>query len=490
MNEDSLAGELLRLLEVGRKISAERRKKILAALSALQAVLAEEPTDEAAREKAFADAEALLEAELSFSDREQKVREALRLKFNPNGQKGIYTWMVDCYDSYAIASVEWNAYGADGAYLSSTAKTYKVSYSLLDGVITLGEPVEVKKVITYEPVGQQSEAAGDTEIAGDVVPLVEAKAVGKDGIAKVKVISPGQGTSGYYPPETLAKATAKFAGAQCYWDHPTATEEAARPERSLRDLAGKIVGTPVWEANGPTGPGIYADVQVFKPYQEAVQEMAPHIGMSIRALGKAKAGEVNGQKTRIVEGIETVKSVDFVTLPGRGGEILQLFEAARGGRANTSQEVSLVDEKEAQALREAKAAAEAENATLKLENARLKEASLLREAKDIVTETLAKVEMPDLTRARLTETLATKPVLKDGALDREAFVATIQEAAKAELEYLAKATGSGKITGMGSTGAGAGEPDKKRLVEAYKQTFLRQGETPERAAQLAEIAAR
>jgi len=481
----------LSLIEVGKRLSSASKEKIKAAMEALKALMDAAEGDATAATEA---ARTLLEAAgLSFSERERLIRDAIRARFGGSGDNAPWVWCHDVYDDYAIYTVEPRDGSGD-----LESKTYRVGYSLLDGVVNLGEPTEVRKVVTYEPVTQQESAHLEVELTGDLVPLVEAKAVGKDGLTKVKIISPGVGTSGYYGADLLSREAAKFAGAQCYWDHPTVTEEADRPERSLRDLAGKVVGTPTWNGNGPKGPGVYADVQVFKPYQEAVQELAPHIGLSMRGLGKAKMGEIDGRKMPVIESIEKVKSVDFVTMAGRGGEVLQLFEAARGGRANITKEVHTVDEKEAQALREAAAAKDAEitrlqeaTATLEATNKRLQEALLLREARDVVVAELAKVEMPELTRQRLTETLAARPVLKDGALDKEAYCRTIDEAAKAELQYIASVTGAGQVRGLGSAGGqgGAADAGAAALQESFKALYRAQGMSEEVAARMAASAA-
>lgn len=457
----------MNLTEIGKTISAASEAKIKAAIDALQALLGNGTTEESAQ--AVEALRMLQEAEMSHDETRQALHTALRAL--TTSDKHFY-YVRDVYDGWFV----YEDQPSDG----QPARLYKRSYAMVDGAVTLGDPTEVYVVTTYQPVGTTQESA-DLEIVGDLVPLVEAKAIGKDGTAKVKIIGPGQGSSGFYSPELLQKEAAKFANVHCYWDHPTPTQEAERPERSLRDLAGKVVGTPTYNPNGPAGAGVYADVQVFKPYQEAVQELAPHIGMSIRALGTAKMGEVGGQKTRVIQSIETAKSVDFVTVAGAQGQVLQLFEAARGGQANTNQEVAHVNEQEAQALREAQAKLEADNA-------RLREALLLREARDFVAGELVKVEMPELTRTRLTETLSAKPAIKDGAIDQVAYKMAIDEAVKSELAYIGQVTGAGAIRGMGASETPS-DADHQRVVWAFKESFLREGKSPEEAQALAERAA-
>jgi hypothetical protein len=470
-----MSGRLAHLLEVGRKISADRRKKLAAALSALQAVLAEEEggqAQESQRDQVLAEARELLEADFSHNQREQLLRAAIKAKVAV-GEKHAYVWMRDVYDTWCV--YEHNAdYG-------ESVQLYKVSYVVDDqGTVTLGEPTAVIAQTVYTPVTPTQQESGEVELVGDLVPLVE-KAIRKDGTVPIKVIAPGWGSSGYYSADTLKRDGPKAftKGLHMHVDHPTAAEEAQRPERSVNTIGAVLSTDARWEESGPAGPGLYAEAKPLGDFAQKLPELAPHIGVSIRALGKATTGEAEGKKGPIIESIVAAKSVDFVTVAGAGGKVLELFEAAR---SRPREEVREVTEEEARQLREA-------NAAQSTELARLREILVLREARDYVVEVLAQREMPELTRARLVEQLAAKPVVKDGALDREAFKTAIEEAAKSELEYLAKISGQGQIRGMGSA-APAGEGDRKGLVESWRETFLRQGETPEQAQRLAELAAR
>ena len=168
------------------------------------------------------------------------------------------------------------------------------------------------------------------EITGDFHKLTE-KALRRDGTAPIKLIAPGWGSSGYYPAEVLERdgPTLFRAGTKMYWDHPTVSEEMERPEGSLRNLAAVLISDARWDGQGVEGPGLYADAKIFEGYQSAVNEMAPHIGVSIRASGRATQGEAEGRRGPIIQALTAAASVDFVTEPGAGGRILQLFEAAR-----------------------------------------------------------------------------------------------------------------------------------------------------------------
>jgi len=172
------------------------------------------------------------------------------------------------------------------------------------------------------------------DLDGDLVDLVETSAVRSDGTVQVKLISPGWGTKGYYSSELLESdgPSAFPAGTQMFFDHPDDIESRIRPERSLRDLAGALATPARFDPSGPTGAGLYAEAKVFSHYQPLLEEMAPHIGVSIRALGTGQPGEAEGRRGLIVESIDEAVSVDYVTKAGRGGQVLPLLESARRHR--------------------------------------------------------------------------------------------------------------------------------------------------------------
>jgi len=286
-------------------------------------------------------------------------------------------------------------------------------------------------------VGMQASESG--ELTSEAVPLTEAASGGN---IPIKIIKPGWGSSGYYSAEVLKRDGPKAfkAGLHMYVDHPTPQEEAARPERSLKDLAAVLASDAQWMENGKAGPGLYATAKVFGDHAEAITERGKSIGVSIRALGLAKTGEAEGRKGAIIEAITQGRSVDFVTLPGAGGAVLtESRTVIQPPVQEVSEAKNTMTEQEQKELSEAKA-----------ETARLREALLLREAADFVNTSLATAKLPDLTKARLAESLSKSPITKDGVLDKDGFKKAIDEAVKAEAEYLAK-LGNGRIVGMGGS---------------------------------------
>lgn len=340
------------------------------------------------------------------------------------------------------------------------------------------------QLYTRKPWQNPEEApmAESGEFASMFVPLLE-KAVRRDGTIPVKIIEPGWGTTGYYPAEVLERDGPKVfkAGTQMFWNHATPTEEMERPEGDLNDLAAVLTADARWDANGPAGAGLYADAKVFEAFQKPVDELAPHIGVSIRAHGQMKQGEAEGRRGPVVQSISTARSVDFVTKPGAGGQIVAMFEAARVGRKTSKVKREVQSEgmegEMSEEMKKELQEAQGRMAKIEQENARLREALLLREASEFVGFELGKSTLPDVTKGRLVVSLAANPPVKDGQLDREAFAARIEEAVKAEIEYLAKAAGygSGRIAGMGGGQATGQQVDEAAMAKRLSEGFAALG---------------
>lgn len=149
------------------------------------------------------------------------------------------------------------------------------------------------------------------------------------------------GSSGYYGREVLeAAARTKVFGQGCqvFLDHPGATEEYDRPERSVRDLAGKLAGDAVFESDG-----LYADIEVYPASAAVIEGMAEDIGMSIRAFAEVEPGEADGRHGQIIKAIERALSVDFVTKAGAGGKVVAILESARAVEATANDTRAALD---------------------------------------------------------------------------------------------------------------------------------------------------
>jgi hypothetical protein len=128
-----------------------------------------------------------------------------------------------------------------------------------------------------------------------------------------------QGSSGYYSEAMLRRDGPRVfvEGLPSYLDHPTATERAERPERSVRDLAGHLVSTARYESDG-----LYADIEVYPHVAPMVESMSRRIGVSIRAYGEAEESNRPGVRGPVITSLTGAESVDFVTAAGAGGRIV------------------------------------------------------------------------------------------------------------------------------------------------------------------------
>lgn len=329
----------------------------------------------------------------------------------------------------------------------------------------------------------------------DEIPLAEAS-VGNDGSGAIKIIAPGWGSSGYYSAEVLRRDGPKIfpAGTHMYLDHPSRAEERDRPERSIKDLAAVTTETPWYDPSGPKGEGLYTHVNVLSNHRGMIEELAPHIGVSIRGAGVGGTGTVEGRKGRVFERLTRGDSIDFVTHAGAGGAVLSeaatpivgtplledervvdnqadslveepLLESKEEIMDDQNTTVAAVEEKVAAPAPAAKSAENVDVVAVYEDVARLREAQvilqaelakergyrLVRDAEDTVTRELNATKLPAPVKNRLQSSLSGNPPLRsDGSLDTEAFVETIRETAKKEAEYIASILGSSPVRGMSS----------------------------------------
>lgn len=178
---------------------------------------------------------------------------------------------------------------------------------------------------------------------GILVRLREAAGDAKPGGVEVVLITAGPGNQrdkNFYPAEALQRSAHVFEGVKCFLDHPTASEEQDRPERSVRDQCGWFSNVRLSEADSgaivarlnymttaagkEAGELVESELAYQKQYPSADKVL---IGFSINAEGPSHREERNDGTWNVVDGIENVMSVDLVTFPARGGKVLGLREA-------------------------------------------------------------------------------------------------------------------------------------------------------------------
>jgi hypothetical protein len=277
----------------------------------------------------------------------------------------------------------------------------------------------------------------------------------RNGRALIRIITPGWGSSGYYPAEVLRRDGPNVfrAGTQLYLNHPTRTEEAERPERDIRDLAGKLASDAIWMDDG-----LYADVEYYNNHRPLIAAIGEDLDVSIRADGTYRTGEAEGRKGRIIEQLVRAESIDFVTRAGAGGKVARLMESrqdkptekVRRGKVKP-EEIARQEER----IAHLEEAIEAHvNVRTELEGALKAErqARLLTEARHYIQERLDS-KLPQRTVARLSRELERNiPYTEDGmAIDYTEFSKHIKEASDVAWVELAEAAPSGIIRGMGTS---------------------------------------
>lgn len=383
-----------------------------------------------------------------------------------------YPYICDLYDGYVVYSY--------------SGELYQCEYTIEDDVVTLGDFVTVK--VSYVPTTESTTTNESIiEIKGDLIKLEE-KAVRDDDTVEICLITPGWGSSGYYSEQMLKKDGPKIfkKGLHMYMNHPTEEEDRHRPERDVRDLAGALQEDAVWKDNGFAGKGVYSSAKVFPNYKDFIDAAASHIGVSIRAGGTAVEGEAEGRHGLLVNSLQEGYSVDYVTMAGRGGQVLALYESNKKRISQLSETKSTAQNKDntvvdisQEELDRLKSAAEkADTLETRLNDSnsvvlKMREALILSEAKTLISDTLAIIEMPAVVREKVKTTVLRNVPVVDGELAKDKLIERAKEEAATELKYIESVTGSvtgGKVIGMSvpqSKELNAEEVDTE-LTDAWK----------------------
>jgi len=279
--------------------------------------------------------------------------------------------------------------------------------------------------------------------------LIEAEGEPTGSLVAVTIITPGKGSSGEYPPETikkLAESPIWDTPVHMYMNHATGAERNSRPEGDIRELAGVIDGRPVIDDSG----ALVGRAKIFPEYRDFIRERAPYIGVSINASGIMAPG-----KDRVIKEITQVDSVDFVTKPGRGGKITAVLESSRevDGMANIVeadgvpvakpapapvQDAPKAESPEVAELKKQVEELKAERDELKAKVEELQADSAKKDAEAVVAEAFRNVDAP-MTRKMLVESAA--------SLSKDEFETRVQESLK---EVLAAKSAQSPVYGMGA----------------------------------------
>lgn len=260
----------------------------------------------------------------------------------------------------------------------------------------------------------------------------------------VKIISPGRGSSGFYPKEVIQRdgPTIFRRGTLMYFNHATKAEESARPEGDWNNLAAVTTGDAYWDEAGKDGPALYAPAKVFAKHAAEVAEKAPHTGVSIRAQGRRddKAMGPDG-KPGVITALTHAESIDLVTKAGRDGKLL--LESA-------DSDFNEGGDMDATALKKLQEA-----------NAKIFKGFATGKARELAAATLKPIRLPEASKVAITErACADVPVTEAGDFDEPNF----KKALEAEIQYAASFLPAGaKVVGLGATA-----PDPK-VIEAERE---------------------
>jgi len=161
----------------------------------------------------------------------------------------------------------------------------------------------------------------------------EAAAATEDGVRRVRLISPGKGSSGFYTAEMLNQyiGEALPKGTLVYLDHTSESDKKERAgTRSIKDVAGKFMSDPVFEADAPEGAGSYADIKFYRTVSPLLEDVGDAIGVSI----EVHAGKKDAKGNITEMHYHPLNSLALVPVPGRDGRIFEDFRA----EASESQE--------------------------------------------------------------------------------------------------------------------------------------------------------
>jgi hypothetical protein len=396
---------------------------------------------------------------------EELLRGALRQAFKLAGDEDPWPYVRALFDGSVVVE-------RDG-------KLWRYPYTVDGTAVTLGAPTEV--VLRYVPASEQMR-----EAAVDDAFLEAAGATGSRWL--IRVIRAGlSGNRNLYPDAVLREAVPLFAGVRVF---VKADAEHLRGEgRDVRNLAGRLAEPRFVEGAAPDQGEIRAVFELLEPegpvgvkLREAwARGMTGLFGFSIDATGSVRTRQAGGQTIREATRIARVDSVDLIVVPGAGGEVIQLLEAAPADTGNEkdpdmklrARMLKLIEAKRPDlfatlgtepddaaveaAYREALAA---DLAPAGATRADVDAAVQLVEARARARETIAASGLPRPAQDRLRTQFDAAARLTE---------AEVAEAIQAERDYLAQFTESGHVRGLGEgtlrvePGESRGEKVKKML---------------------------
>lgn len=369
-------------------------------------------------------------------------------------------------------------------------------------------PTKHATTLTQETKESGADMIDDMEAELQVLDITEATVDLAKGELEVTFLTPGFNRSGYryYTKDAIREAVdnGMFNNLKMFMNHQTPQEMSQRPERSVTDWVSTLKETWV-DSNGAAKGKVRVVQSWFSGFLKDLQESGAigEIGLSIFAQGKVKPTRMEGRQTNVVERFQKAMSVDWVTEPGAGGRVDQMWESYQP-IAHKEQELNVLasmdaseaiktlkesrpdvleqlakqykDESDAEArLQEATSAVEGlMEKVAQLEKERVEAEKVLADSKAnqvkdkqlaFVVEALGKSGLPQMAKDRIKDALMVSVhSTEDGQFDQTKVEGTLKESVDAETSYinsLVKESGGKGIVGLGST-----ESTTKTFIEA------------------------
>lgn len=149
---------------------------------------------------------------------------------------------------------------------------------------------------------------------------------------RVIVARPGQGSSGNYSEDLFRRDAAKIIapGAQSFINHDDT--------RNPKDMIGFYPEAAYFD---DAENAVVAELEVFSHWRKFVEEVGPHCGISLYALGEADG---DGNVTQIIE--DRLNGADLVARPGLVGSGLaeKLYESAVAAGSDKEPTVTVAED--------------------------------------------------------------------------------------------------------------------------------------------------
>ncbi len=331
-----------------------------------------------------------------------------------------------------------------------------------DTGVKLGEPVQV--VETFRPI-----SAKVKEAAGTLQTMVEAAS--EDSAAPLRfrcvVIQGGLSKNGNLYPDTALKSLVKLVeGAPVY--HKPDALHLQGGGKDVDRLIGQITGATFIEGAAGKPARVEGVLELIDPthaisvkVREAVARgMQGLFGLSIDAEAQATSRKAGGRTVRVAEAFTKVHSVDLIVEPGAGGRVISFIEAANPeGDVTVSQILDILrrtrpdlvagkdatNTTEAEATRLMEAAMKPADPPPSDKDGDILKAVRMVEARISAENRINSCKLPALAKQKLIARFkeATEP------FDTKA----VDDAIKAEADYLGSFVESGMVTGLGDFGS-------------------------------------